>query len=414
MSRGWLLQWVSHWSPHSARYTPLPLHDSAAIPRPSTLPLRRSVAFSSYPHPSSSGGSYLSSAASHPSAMSPTARSAAAVLLSCAALLLLAWLGGAGPTLARLLPSASAFPFSSSASSLFSSSSSAVSHDDVSLSSSFSLSCRSSADCPFFGLRHLVVVAGHAVLTSLDYHNLSDASQWALQSFQLTQLDTFISHIERGVSLAAADPAALLLFSGGETRPSAGPRSEAQSYWMVAELQQWWKHNTDEQQTMVAASSVPDGSVRQQWSVRSRSSTEEFARDSYENLLFAICRFHELTQRYPQHITVVGFSFKRDRFVQLHAAAIHYPQSQFSYVGLDPAAHHNQSELREGEMANSYRPFELDPYGCLPPLATKRLQRNPFRRSHGYGHSSSCPELSELLHHCGPQPYDGPALPWQH
>ena len=279
----------------------------------------------------------------------------------------------------------------------------AVAHDDVSLSTSFSLSCTSSTQCPFYSLRHLVVVAGHAVLTSLDYHNLTDDTQWALQSFQRSQLSTFLAHIQRGVDIAAADQNALLVFSGGETRPAAGPRSEAQSYWMVAELHKWWQHDMDR-------STVTDGV---QWSARSRTSTEEFARDSYENLLFSICRFHELTQRYPDAITVVGFSFKRDRFIHLHADAIHYPLSRLTYVGLDPTAQHNQSELLEGERVNSYQPFSVDPYGCFPPLSIKRLQRNPFRRSHGYGHSSSCPELAPLLHHCGPSKYDGPALPWQ-
>ena len=420
MSRGWLER-LSHWSlpaAAAARYSLLPLHESntaATVPRPASIPLRRSVTPTSYSYPTSC----LSSAASSShiaswSTMSPAARSVA-VIVMCASLVALCWLAGIGPALSRLLPATSALPNLPSAASLFSSDSAsasaaaAVSHDDVSLSTSFSLACPSSAECPYYGLRHLVVVAGHAVLTSLDYHNLSDASQWALQSFQRTQLATFIAHIERGVAIAAADPTAVLLFSGGETRPAAGPRSEAQSYWMVAELSNWWQHNVDEQQTADGSSS--SGEV--QWSVRSRTSTEEFARDSYENLLFSVCRFHELTQRYPERITLVGFSFKRDRFVQLHASAIRYPQSQFAYVGLDPTAHHNQSELMEGEMTNSYRPFELDPYGCFPPLTTKRLQRNPFRRSHGYGHSSSCPEMIDLLHHCGPDLYDGPTLPWQ-
>ena len=339
----------------------------------------------------------------------------AAVILLCCGLAVLLWLVAVAPSLAvtssvwrTLLP----LSHSVAAVSALSADTAllvdpfAARHDDVSLSASFSLLCPSSAVCPFHSLRHLVLVAGHAVLTSLDYHNLSDTSQWALQSFQQHSLSTFIAHIQRGVDIAAADPSALLLFSGGETRPAAGPRSEAQSYWMVAELSNWWQHSLDD-----TAADTAGGGV--QWSVRSRTSTEEFARDSYENLLFSICRFHELTQTYPEAVTVVGFSFKRDRFMELHAPAIHYPLSQLTYVGLDPTSHHNHSELLEGEMANSYGPFTIDPYGCFPPLSTKRLQRNPLRRSHGYGHSTSCPELTYLLHHCGPAQYTGPALPWQ-
>jgi len=46
---------------------------------------------------------------------------------------------------------------------------------------------------------------------------------------------SFIEHIRLGVEAVAADPKALLLFSGGQTRRAAGPRSEGLSYWVVAE-----------------------------------------------------------------------------------------------------------------------------------------------------------------------------------
>src|SRR3712207_6938034 len=42
--------------------------------------------------------------------------------------------------------------------------------------------------------------------------------------------------------------------------------------------------------------------------VSDRTTTEEFARDSFENVLFAICRFKEWTSRYPQKIDVVSRS----------------------------------------------------------------------------------------------------------
>lgn len=82
---------------------------------------------------------------------------------------------------------------------------------------------------------------------------------------------------------AAADPLSLLLFSGGQTRQDAGPRSEGASYWQVAEAAGWF------------------GSAE----VRARSATEETARDSFENVLFSLCRFYQLTGHYPHNITVV-------------------------------------------------------------------------------------------------------------
>jgi hypothetical protein len=39
---------------------------------------------------------------------------------------------------------------------------------------------------------------------------------------------------------------------------------------------------------------------------RDRVQTEEFARDSFENLLFSICRFRQVSQKYPERITIVG------------------------------------------------------------------------------------------------------------
>ena len=78
---------------------------------------------------------------------------------------------------------------------------------------------------------------------------------------------------QAGVEAAAANPAALLLFSGGATRAQAGPLSEGASYWAVTNAAHWFD--------------APQ--------VRDRAFTEEHARDSYENLLFSLCRFHEIT-----------------------------------------------------------------------------------------------------------------------
>lgn len=56
------------------------------------------------------------------------------------------------------------------------------------------------------------------------------------------EAQSFLDHIRLGVETAAADPTALLLFSGGQTRKAAGPRSEGLSYWMAAEAAGWFGH----------------------------------------------------------------------------------------------------------------------------------------------------------------------------
>ena len=84
-------------------------------------------------------------------------------------------------------------------------------------------------------LENLIVVAGHAVYVAHDFSRLADDTSWYLQSFQKGEPPFYIEHIRRGVELAHGDRKSLLVFSGGQTRYEAGPRSEAQGYWLVAD-----------------------------------------------------------------------------------------------------------------------------------------------------------------------------------
>jgi len=172
---------------------------------------------------------------------------------------------------------------------------------------------------PFSKLKNLVMVAGHSIYTSSSCGKFNKEESWFLESYQKHpgQAATFIDHIKEGVETAGKDDASLLLFSGGETRKDAGPRSEAQSYWLVADSNGWFG---------------------KQESVKQRALTEEHARDSFENLLFSVCRFRELTGTYPQNITVVSYDFKEERFADLHRSAIGFPESRFNYVGTPASA----------------------------------------------------------------------------
>lgn len=97
-------------------------------------------------------------------------------------------------------------------------------------------------DYPFAKLSNLVMVAGHSVYTSNSCGKVDKEDSWFLESYQKHpgQAASFVTHIQEGVEIAAKDDGALLLFSGGETRKDAGPRSEAQSYWSVAESKGWF------------------------------------------------------------------------------------------------------------------------------------------------------------------------------
>ena len=241
---------------------------------------------------------------------------------------------------------------------------------------------------------HLVLVPGHAVYAGSELAHCTDETRWYLLPFQRGEPPCYVEHVWRGVRAAARDEAALLVFSGGQTRAEAGPRSEAYGYWQVARQHRWW------------------GSTE----VSRRVATEEYARDSLENLLFSICRFRESAGRYPTSITVVGWEFKRARF-EMHRSALGLPR--VLYVGV------NDPEDLEGARAGEQRTrdaFARDPYGVgirdeYDPasrrplqLGEKRIQRDPFNRPLPY--TKSCPELAGLLAHRGPEPYGGP-LPWR-
>ncbi len=232
-------------------------------------------------------------------------------------------------------------------------------------------------------LERLVLVAGHAVYVGQDFLRPEDDRNWFLQPFQRGEPPYYIEHIRAGIDLTARDSLSLLIFSGGQTRLEAGPRSEAQSYWNLADHYRWW--------------SLPG--------VSKRATTEEFARDSFENLLFGICRFRECTGRYPERVTVVSWTFKEERF-SLHREALRFPESRFTFHGANQPA--DLPAAQKGE-AKAIADFTSDPYGMGNNLGQKRADRNPFGRWHPY--ALSCPDLADLLQYPGPSRYAG-SIPW--
>ena len=238
-------------------------------------------------------------------------------------------------------------------------------------------------------IEYLVVVAGHAVmqLNKLNVADISD-SGWYLLSYQQNQGFPAIisSHVKKGVELATSDSKSMLIFSGGQTRRDVGPTSEAASYYYLASEKNWISKISD------------------------RVYLEEYARDSFENLLFSMCRFREVQGYYPTKVSVVGFDFKALRYSELHRRAIGFPQSNFTYVGVKSPAQFDQLRAVNGEK-EARRSFEVDSYGCNDPaLSEKRSKRNPFRRTVPY--SMACPEMADLLNWCGPEQFNVDLLPW--
>lgn len=246
------------------------------------------------------------------------------------------------------------------------------------------------------GLHSLVVVAGHSVWTGRDLGRPEAEGAWAWEPYQARipgQAESLLDHMRAGVAAVAGPPpegggGALLLFSGGATRLAAGPLTEAASYWLVSNGQAWF--------------GTP--------AVRAVAFVEEYARDSMENVLFSLCRFRELTGRYPAgNLTLVSYSEKEARFRGLHAAALRWPAHRFAFLG-SPAPPAAAAGMAAGEAATAAL-WGADPWGCGGELGAKRAARDPFGRAPPYLRGPSCPELADLLAFCGPGPFRGP-LPW--
>ncbi|TXT06119.1 hypothetical protein VHUM_03592 [Vanrija humicola] len=233
---------------------------------------------------------------------------------------------------------------------------------------------------------HLIMVPGHAVWVG---HDPSVAAihddDWVLERYQKGgSVQTFVGHIERGAKLLKEDPHALLVFSGGATRShTSTPLSESVSYHRLA----------------VAKGLLSVTEVDEKLAPAARATTEEYALDSYENLLFSMARFREVTGRWPDRVTVVGYGMKRKRFEQLHRSAIRFPAHRFNYIGIDDDG--DTSEHYSGELKHAYAHFLFSPSGCRPPLSLKRTDRNPYSRYPPY--HASTPELGPLLEWCPPQ-----------
>ena len=237
-------------------------------------------------------------------------------------------------------------------------------------------------------LSHLVLVAGHAVYDGPNFGAAMEEEEgWTLLDYQKGQLPAILAHIPAGVAAAARDGEAMLVFSGGATRSAAGPRSEAASYWYAADAAGWFGEE----------------------SVADRAFLEPFARDSFENLFFAVCRFREITGAYPQRITVVSFEFKRKRFVDLHRAALGFPRQCFDFIGTPlPSAEQEGVDLD----AHTRQAFASDPYGCIPggELFQKKFDRNP--QLYHLPYPTGCPELSDLFSTCSSSVVPSSRLPW--
>lgn len=262
------------------------------------------------------------------------------------------------------------------------------------------------ADPKYASTTTLILVPGHGVYRGINPEkDWASEDAWGLEPFQRGfdgfLIRAFSQHIKRGLEqlkeLGTSD--AIVVFSGGQTK-DFGPRSEGLSYYLVAEANRLFGVFPEHEQSDV---------------LQHRIFAEEFARDSYENLLFSICRFREVVGVFPRNIVVVNWAYKRQRFEEYHRVAVRWHKSNFQYIGIDmkDAAEalglRVPPQMRALSDAGTLKRVQEDLYLCKVNMQT-RLERNPQRRVIPY--LLSCPEISGLLTHCGPELYDERNLPW--
>lgn len=260
---------------------------------------------------------------------------------------------------------------------------------------------------------HLIIVPCHSVWKHDIIHNSSInlghlAEHWFLAPFQFEGNDhlAFIKHGLKAIQTAlhANSNESIVVFSGSQTKKQARCMSEAQSYYLlihrlISKFQDYEFNIQEvfEDEFIIAClQDIINTLFKKKLTVDtfflSSVATEEFALDSFENLLFSIYRFRQLAMDYPKKITIVGFGFKETRFLQYHAKAIDYPKQCINYIAIDPVPPNYTAEQLEGyyselkvlEQRNAIQLFELDMYGTREALYGKKLSRNPFMRYPAY------------------------------
>jgi hypothetical protein len=90
--------------------------------------------------------------------------------------------------------------------------------------------------------------------------------------------------------------------------------------------------------------------------------------------LLSILGFKDLTGILPKMVTVGGWGFKKDRFMEI-AKIINWPLSKFSYVGINCPSDLARAETLEKE---SLARLKLTPTGVEPLLMEGRIWSGPL------------------------------------
>ncbi|KAF2276899.1 uncharacterized protein EI97DRAFT_324785 [Westerdykella ornata] len=263
------------------------------------------------------------------------------------------------------------------------------------------------------GIDTLIIVCCHAIFhpdpnqPSFPLCSPFDEKHWHLAPFQMSnpvtgkpgEHETFLAHITAGLDAPTTGSCAaksLLVFSGGATKPSLTSLTEARSYYNAA-------------LALALSRGSNGGGHAKSLFDKGWILLEEYATDSFQNLLFSILRFRQATGAYPKQIRVITHAFKARRFLDLHAPAIAWPADRIRVQGIDPVMSRKEyEETCAGERRFGFEPWKQDPLGLGELLGGKRIQR-------GWRHSA-VQELGANLEESVRQLLEGRMvddLPWR-
>lgn len=200
-------------------------------------------------------------------------------------------------------------------------------------------------------MTEICLIPGHACLRGDNPLNEDD---WILEPFQRDgghHLRCFEAHIRVGVAWLQSNPDGRLVFSGGFTRQGT-VRSEAESYLLAAQ-----KYG-----------------LMSDRSLRSRIVLEEFARDSYENVLFGISAAYAAARFRITRVVAVGFEFKRPRFLDHFSSLQLGPGTTYEYFGINNPIEPQLTSALAGETATR-RAFTTKSPDGRESLRAKRAAR---------------------------------------
>lgn len=199
--------------------------------------------------------------------------------------------------------------------------------------------------------------------------------KWCLWPFQKGETERYVDDMRQVTELTRIYQTALAVFSGG-TRPDSGEWTEATTAYATAEQNDWLLNG----ESRIAAA------------------CDDTAYDSLTNVLGSLVKFYELTGHYPKKLVILGWDFKKQRFLDQHLSALRLNTIQVVYIGgHNPAS---DSGFVEGE-ATAISLFNKDPYGMKEELYKKKLARaSADDLTHILdGYAAADPELQGLIDH---------------